>query len=63
MLKFELSLEEANLVIQALSELPVRVSLGLINKLQIQAKEQLNEEGKEKQAKGPFDETVKAKRK
>ena len=41
-LKFELTMDEANLLITALCELPAKVSLGLINKLQGQAQAQLN---------------------
>ena len=41
MLKFEVTLEEANLIIKGLSELPLKVSLDLVNKLQTQAKNQL----------------------
>lgn len=37
---FNFSIEEANLIIQGLAELPVKVSLALIQKIQQQAKEQ-----------------------
>ena len=39
-MNFELTVEEANLVFGALSELPAKVSMGLILKLQEQAREQ-----------------------
>lgn len=42
MLKFELSQEEANIVIKGLMELPVKISLAVIDKLQKQADTQLN---------------------
>lgn len=42
-LKFELTVEESNLLLQALGELPAKVSTGLINKLQQQAAPQLKQ--------------------
>lgn len=42
MFKFELDEKEANLVLQALGELPARLTMGLIAKLQLQAKGQLD---------------------
>lgn len=40
-MKFEVTLEEANLLLAALGELPAKVSMALINKLQQQAQGQL----------------------
>lgn len=42
MLKFELTQEEANIVVKGLMELPVKISLAIIDKLQKQADKQLN---------------------
>ena len=36
---FRVNEQEANLIIQALAELPAKLSMGLINKLQAQANE------------------------
>ena len=41
LLKFELTADEANLVLAGLSELPAKVSLALINKIQQQAQVQI----------------------
>lgn len=43
MLQFEVTVEEANILVGALSELPAKVSMGLIQKLQGQAAPQLAE--------------------
>lgn len=42
MFKFELTEQESNLVMQALGELPAKMTMQLISKLHIQAKEQLD---------------------
>ena len=39
---FTVSMEEANLILQALAELPARVSYNLITKLQLQLQPQLD---------------------
>jgi hypothetical protein len=39
--KFELSVDEVNLVLEALGELPAKKSTGLINKIVLSANEQL----------------------
>ncbi len=36
-----LSVEDVNLVLNALAELPAKVSMGLINKISVQAQQQL----------------------
>ncbi|HXU78629.1 MAG TPA: hypothetical protein VN794_18780 [Methylomirabilota bacterium] len=48
-LKFTLSLEEANIVLSGLGELPAKTSLPVINKLQTQAAKQMVAE-----APGPY---------
>lgn len=42
-IKFEVTVTEANLLLQALGELPAKVSMGLIAKLQSQAAPQVKE--------------------
>lgn len=42
-LKFEVETHEANLILQGLGELPARVSMNLIAKLQSQAQSQLEQ--------------------
>lgn len=41
-IQFTLTADEANLVLAALGELPAKTSIGLILKLQEQAKQQVN---------------------
>lgn len=48
MLKFELTQEEANIIIKGLMELPVKISLPVIDKLQKQADKQLNQKEESK---------------
>lgn len=43
-MNFEVTLEEANLIIAGLAELPFKLSAALINKLQEQAKPQIHQE-------------------
>ena len=40
-MQFEVTVEEANLIVQALAELPFKLSAALIQKLQEQGKQQL----------------------
>lgn len=51
MLEFKLSLEEANLIVQALGKLPYEVSASLISNISEQAKPQL--QAKEVQKESP----------
>lgn len=37
---FKVNEEEANIILQALGEIPAKISMGLISKIQSQAKEQ-----------------------
>ena len=39
---FKFTEQEANLVLQGLGELPAKTSMSIINKIQIQAKEQMD---------------------
>ncbi|HUX61733.1 MAG TPA: hypothetical protein VMV32_10520 [Ignavibacteriaceae bacterium] len=41
-LEFKVTMEEANLILQALGEVPAKLSMVLIGKLQEQAKEQID---------------------
>ena len=43
-MKFEFTLEEVNMLLQGLGELPAKISLGLIQKIQHTAQEQMNQE-------------------
>ena len=40
-MQFEVTVEEANLIVQALAEMPFKLSAALIQKLQQQGKQQL----------------------
>lgn len=42
-MNFEVTLDEANVIIAALAELPFKASAALIQKLQLQGKEQLDQ--------------------
>lgn len=44
---FNVTEKEANLLIQALAELPAKISMDIIIKLQLQAKEQLEKKEEE----------------
>ena len=43
-LKFTVTVDEANILLTGLGELPAKMSMGLIGKLQEQAKGQVNQE-------------------
>ena len=42
-MQFEVTVEEANVIVQALAEMPFKLSAALIQKLQEQGKVQLNQ--------------------
>ena len=46
-MNFEVTVDEANVIIQALAELPFKASAALIQKLQAQGKAQLEQQPKE----------------
>jgi hypothetical protein len=49
MIKFELTIEEVNLILSGLQELPAKLSLQLILKLQAGGQKQLEEQNKNKE--------------
>tara|TARA_B100000902_G_scaffold383053_1_gene421416 strand:+ start:307 stop:465 length:159 start_codon:yes stop_codon:yes gene_type:complete len=46
-LKFYLTVDEANVILAGLGELPAKLSMGLISKIKSQAEKQQQEEGAE----------------
>ena len=46
-LKFYLTVEEVNIILAGLGELPAKLSMGLISKIKIQGDKQQQEEGAE----------------
>jgi hypothetical protein len=51
-LQFTVTMEEANTIVSALSELPAKVSMALIQKLQIQAQPQIEKGSAPEEAPG-----------
>lgn len=45
-LKLTLTIDEANLILEALGQMPFKTVFGLINKIQTQASQQLGNDGK-----------------
>lgn len=52
-LTLQLTIEETNVVLEALGQLPFKTVFGLISKIQSQASQQLNANGSEAAAKSP----------
>ena len=53
MIKLELTVEETNLILAGLQELPAKVSLQLILKLQTEGRRQLEEQNKQTKEETP----------
>ena len=49
-MKFELSVEEVNVALAGLGELPAKTSFGVISKIKTQAEEQLQAQERQKEA-------------
>lgn len=50
-INLKITLDEANLLLEALGELPFKKVFNLVNKIQTQASEQLNENGQQEAVK------------